>query len=114
MSSENVSETLSYVTDIESAEKLLHEHDLETTTCFVMYYSYGVGKGKPKVRGAPQMNSGYERECCMEGCRGVGFMGRPRGEGDPKTFHCGIPWKLHVKSTLSFGFERMQKLEKME
>ena len=114
MSSENVSETLSYVTDIESAEKLLHEHDLETTTCFVMYYSYGVGKGKPKVRGAPQMNSGYERECCMEGCRGVGFMGRPRGEGDPKTFHCGIPKKLHVKSTLSFDFERMHKLEKME
>ena len=45
MSSENVSEALSYVPDIESAEKLLHEHDLETTTCFVMYYSYGVGKG---------------------------------------------------------------------
>ena len=84
MSSENVSETLSYVTDIESAEKLLHEHDLETTTCFVMYYSYGVGKGKPKVRGAPQMNSGYERECCVKGCRGIGVMGRPRGEGIQK------------------------------
>ena len=63
MSSENVSEALSYVPDIESAEKLLHEHDLEAITCFVMYYSYGVGKGKPKVRGVPQMNSGYEREC---------------------------------------------------
>ena len=82
MSSENVSEALSYVPDIESAEKLLHEHDLEAITCFVMYYSYGVGKGKPKVRGVPQMNSGYERECWVEGWRGVGVMGRPRGEGE--------------------------------
>ena len=32
-----------------------------------MYYSYGVGEGKSKVRGAPQMNSSYERECYVEG-----------------------------------------------
>ena len=49
--------------DVRSAEELLHEHEVETTTSFVMYYSYGVGKGKSKVRGAPQMNSAYEREC---------------------------------------------------
>ena len=48
---------------VKSAEELLHEHELETTTSFVVYYSYGVGKGKSKVRGAPQINSGYEREC---------------------------------------------------
>ena len=46
MSSKNISETLSFVPDIESAEKLLHEHEVETTTSFVVYYSYGVGKGK--------------------------------------------------------------------
>ena len=28
-----------------SAEKLLHEHEIETTTSFVVYYSYGVVKG---------------------------------------------------------------------
>ena len=44
MSSKNISETLSFVPDIESAEKLLHE--VETTASFVVYYSYGVGKGK--------------------------------------------------------------------
>ena len=49
--------------EVKSAEKLLHEHEMETTTSFVMYYSYGVGKGKSKVRGAPNMNSAYEREC---------------------------------------------------
>ena len=46
MSSKNISETLSFVPDIESAEKLLHEHEVETITSFVVYYSYGVGKGK--------------------------------------------------------------------
>ena len=49
--------------DVKSAEKPLHEHQVEATTSFVTYYSYGVGKGKTIVRGAPQMNSGYEREC---------------------------------------------------
>ena len=63
MSSENISETLNFVPDIVPAEKLLHQHEVETTTSFVMYYSNSVGKGKSKVRGAPQMNSGYEREC---------------------------------------------------
>ena len=47
---------------LKSAEKLLHEHEVVTTTSLVMYYCYGVGKGKSKVRGAPQMNSGYEGE----------------------------------------------------
>ena len=41
MSSKNISETLSFV-----PEKLLHEHEVETTTSFVVYYSYGVGQGK--------------------------------------------------------------------
>ena len=63
MSSKNISKTLSFVPDVKSAKKKLHEHEEETSTSFVMYYSYGVGKGKSKVRGAPQMNSGYEREC---------------------------------------------------
>ena len=47
--------------EVKSAEKLLHEHEMETTTSFVMYYSDGVGKRKSKVRGAPYMNSGYDR-----------------------------------------------------
>ena len=46
MSSKNISESLSFVPDIGSAEKLLHEHEVETTSSFVVYYSYGVGKGK--------------------------------------------------------------------
>ena len=49
--------------DLKSAEKLLHEHELEITTKFFMYYSHDVSKGESKVRGAPQINSGYEREC---------------------------------------------------
>ena len=49
--------------DVKSAEKQLHKHEVETKTSFVMYYSYGIGKGKSKVRGTPHMNSGYEREC---------------------------------------------------
>ena len=63
MSSKNISKTLSFLPDVKSAEKQLHEHEVETTTSFVMYYSYSVCKGKSKVRGTPQMNSGYEREC---------------------------------------------------
>ena len=49
-------ETFGLVPEIKSAEKLLHEHEVETTTSFVTYYSYGVSKAKSKVRGAPQMN----------------------------------------------------------
>ena len=45
MSSENISETFGFVPDVQSAEKLLHKHELTTTTTYVMYYSYGVGKG---------------------------------------------------------------------
>ena len=59
--SKNIS--LNFLPDVRSAEELLYEHEVETTTSFVMYYSYGVGKGKSKVREAPQMNSAYEREC---------------------------------------------------
>ena len=51
MSSKNCSETFGFVPDVQSAEKLLREHELETTTSFVMYYNYGVGKGKSPVRG---------------------------------------------------------------
>ena len=53
--------------------KLLYDHEMETTTSFVIYYSYGVGKGKSKVRGASDelwlrggMLSGG-----MQGCRGI-------------------------------------------
>ena len=60
--------------DVKSAEKQLYEHEVETTTSFVMYYSYGVGKGKSNVRGASDelwlregMLSGG-----MQGCRGYG------------------------------------------
>ena len=49
--------------EVKSDEKPLHEHEVETTTSFVMYYSYGVGIGKTEVRGALQMNSCYERKC---------------------------------------------------
>ena len=38
---------------LKSAEKLLHAQEVVTTTSFVMYYCYGVGKGKSKVRRAP-------------------------------------------------------------
>ena len=65
--------------EVKSAEKLLHEHEMETTTSLVMYDSYGVGKGKSKVREAPYMNSAYERECYVEGCRGVGETKRGGG-----------------------------------
>ena len=47
---------------VKSAERLLHEHEVEIATSFVTYYSYSVGKGKSKVQGAPQMNSGHERD----------------------------------------------------
>ena len=36
---------------VKSAEKLLHEHEVEIATNFVTYYSYGIRKGKSKVRG---------------------------------------------------------------
>ena len=38
---------------LKSAEKLLHENEVETTTNFVMYFCYGVGKGRSKFRRAP-------------------------------------------------------------
>ena len=63
MSSKNISEILNFVPEVTSTEKLRNEHEVETTTTCVMYYSYDVGKSKSKVRGASQMNSGYEREC---------------------------------------------------
>ena len=61
MLSKNISETFNSVLD--EVEKLLHEHEVEKTTSFVMNYSFGVGNGKSKIRGAPQMDSTYEREC---------------------------------------------------
>ena len=67
MSSKNISKPFDFVPDVKSTEKLRYEHEVETTTSFVMYYSYGLGEGKSMVRGAPQMNSSYERECYVEG-----------------------------------------------
>ena len=61
MLSKNISDFY-FVPGVKSAERLLHEHEVEIATNFVTYYSYGVGKGKSKVRGAPQMNSGRERD----------------------------------------------------
>ena len=42
MSSKNISDTFTSMPDVKSAEKLLHEHKVEATTSFIMYYSYGV------------------------------------------------------------------------
>ena len=75
MSSKNIFKTFGFVPDVKSTEKLRHEHEVETTTSFVMYYSYGVGEGKSKVRGASQMSSSYERECYVEGAAVLGFWG---------------------------------------
>ena len=79
MSSKNISKTFGFVPDVKSTEKLRHEHEVETTTSFVMYYSYGVGEGKSKVRGAPQMNS-----------RG-NVTWKVQRLGRPKTSYCSIP-----------------------
>ena len=45
MSFYKISETFGFVPDVQSAEQLLHDHELETTSQFVMYYNYGLGKG---------------------------------------------------------------------
>ena len=42
MSSKNISKTFGFVPDVKSTEKLRHEHEVGTTTSFVMYYSYSV------------------------------------------------------------------------
>ncbi|CAH3191515.1 unnamed protein product, partial [Porites evermanni] len=44
MSSENRPGSFLFVPDVKSAEKVLHEHELDTTTSFVMYYNIGLGK----------------------------------------------------------------------
>ena len=62
MSSKNIPKTF-ICARFKISRELLHEHELEITTKFFIYYSYDVGKGESKVRGAPQINSGYEREC---------------------------------------------------
>ena len=38
-SSKNISETFNFLPDVRSAEELLHEHEVEKTTSFVMYNS---------------------------------------------------------------------------
>ena len=48
MSSENRPGSFLFVPDVKSAEKVLHEHELDTTTSFVTYYNNGLGKGKLK------------------------------------------------------------------
>ena len=48
MSSENRPGSLLFVPDVKSAEKVLQEHELDTTISFVMYYNNGLGKGKLK------------------------------------------------------------------
>ena len=46
----------------------------------------------------------------MEGCRGVGAMGSPRGEGDSKTFHKNS--KLNILFILIFKRQVCRKHEK--
>ena len=48
MSSENRPGSFLFIPDVKSAEKVLHEHELDATTSFVMYYNNGLGKGKLK------------------------------------------------------------------
>lgn len=48
MSSENRPGSFLFLPDVKSAEKVLHEHELDTTISFVMYYNNGLGKGKLK------------------------------------------------------------------
>ena len=50
------------------------------------------------------MNSGYERECKVEGCRVVRVMERPKGEGGSRHFLLKELKKLQIKSTLYFDF----------
>ena len=82
---------------------------METITNSVTYYSYGVGKGKSKVGGAPQMNSVTRG---MPGC-----MRRPRGErGIPKlpivAFHRNCKLSLLLILILrDILFSFLQKLE---
>ena len=45
MSFHKISETFGFVPVVQSAEQLLHDHKLETTSRFVIYYNYGLGKG---------------------------------------------------------------------
>ena len=66
---------------VKSAEKLLHEHEVETATNFVTYYSYRVRRGKFKVRWTPQMNSGYERDARVQG-----LWGDHEGRGESQNF----------------------------
>ena len=42
MSSKNIFKTFGFVPDVKSTEKLRYEHEVGTTTSFVMYYSYSV------------------------------------------------------------------------
>jgi len=50
MSSENRPGSFLFVPDVKSAEKVLHEHELDTATSFVMYYNNGLGKASLNVR----------------------------------------------------------------
>ena len=42
MSFKNIFKTFGFVPDAKSTEKLRHEHEVGTTTSFVMYYSNSV------------------------------------------------------------------------
>ena len=64
---------------VKSAEKLLNEHEMETTTTSVTYYSYGVGEIKSEGASCEfclregMLNGG------MQGCRGYGETKRGGG-----------------------------------
>ena len=54
-----ISKIFNLVPEVKSAEKLLHEHEVETTTSFVMYFMVLV---KVSLKSeAPQMNSGTRK-----------------------------------------------------
>ena len=46
MEFKRISDTIGYVADTTSAEKILHDHEVATTTRYVMYYNNGLGKGE--------------------------------------------------------------------
>ena len=97
------SQTFTFVPYVKSAEKLLREHEVQTITNFV------------SPRGAS------DELRLREGCRGVGVMGRPRGErGIPKlpivAFHKNCKLSLLFVLILRdiyilFSFCFLQKLE---
>ncbi|CAH3137993.1 unnamed protein product, partial [Porites lobata] len=82
MSSENRPGSFLFVPDVKSAEKVLHEHELDTTTRFVMYYNNGLGKafattlchgGDPTTKRYDQRATRLHLVDCLESSRMTEF-----------------------------------------